>query len=230
MRDLSYLFGIMHRGLLLKNGRLRVSALFFKRVIGRKIIKDYYRNTTSIFIHVPKAAGKSVATSLYCDDKPGHYYASDYKREDPVFFETAFKFGFVRDPYDRLESAYNFLTSGGGNKEDREIGNILLSETTSFTDFVINWLTPDRLYFWQHFVPQVDFLCISGKLAVDYVARFETLENDFDVIVERLALMNVQLASLNKGKLVEKEGRGVLDECKLKVRELYKADYETFGY
>ena len=210
-----------------KPGNLRKLKLLIRRIIGRPVLKEYYDSTGSIFIHIPKAAGKSVATTLYGDDKPGHYYASDYYMENKLKFNDFYKFTFVRDPVERLKSAYYFLIEGGGSAGDKKFGRELKKQTASFDDFVLNWLDEDRLYSWIHFVPQYEFLCIDGKLAVDYVGRFENITKNFADVASKINCNN-KLAEINKTKSqkIEVLNGLVID----KIRHLYQRDIELFGY
>ena len=70
----------------------------------------------AIFVHIPKAAGTSIALSIF-GELPYHYKAIDYI----VFFgrktfNQYFKFAFVRNPWDRVYSAYTYLRKGGWDK------------------------------------------------------------------------------------------------------------------
>ena len=63
-----------------------------------------------IFFHIPKTAGISLVKALFGDLDWGHrdvnYYINVF---DKKRFNDYFKFTFVRNPYDRLFSAYSFL-------------------------------------------------------------------------------------------------------------------------
>ena len=63
--------------------------------------------TKSLYIHIPKTAGTSICDALYERD-PWHYSLNHYKNIRPHFYNSLFKFAFVRDPYDRLLSTYNY--------------------------------------------------------------------------------------------------------------------------
>lgn len=213
--------------LLRRKGWFRDIYFLIRRFVKGSIFKSYFDETKSVFIHIPKAAGKSVALSLYQDDKPGHFMARDYLQCDKNKFDGYFIFSIVRDPYMRLQSAYNFLTNGGATKEDAFVGEILRRETSSFNDFVLNWLDEERMYFWHHFVPQSDFLTIDGALAVDYLGRFENLMDDFAVIAARVN-PEATLKKINVGGKVseEKKEKDVSD----KLKALYSEDYSLLGY
>lgn len=78
---------------------------------------DHYRY---LFIHITKTAGTSVAISLF-GELPYHYTAVQYRViYGRKTFNRYFKFAFVRNPWDRLYSAYSFLKNGGWNNEDRQ--------------------------------------------------------------------------------------------------------------
>lgn len=75
-----------------------------------------------LFIHVPKCAGSSIKIwmkhiSGKCFQKGGHptydYYSKKYNVQD------YYKFTMVRNPYDRVVSAYCYLKKGGrGSRHD----------------------------------------------------------------------------------------------------------------
>ena len=112
---------------------------------------DYY---SCIFIHIPKTAGISVTQALFGNYADGHTTIKNYKKKFlPQTVEKYFKFTFVRNPYDRLYSAYNFLKKGGMNAEDKQWADSNISEYNDFEDFVFNWLTKENAYGRTHFVP-----------------------------------------------------------------------------
>jgi hypothetical protein len=212
----------------LRNSWYRRIRLKLRRwIFDRNVIVKPYRDSMSIFVHVPKSAGKSISSSLYGTDKPGHYYLTDYYLEDEVFCNAAYKFAFIRDPLERLKSAYYFLLEGGGSTGDNTIGEYLKLHTSSFEDFVLNWLNEDRLYSWPHFVPQSEFMCVNGEVAVDFLGRFENIGEDFDTVCLQLGKEN-NLKEINKTK-AEKLGGESLD-VKRKVKRLYAQDYFIYGY
>ena len=72
-----------------------------------------------IFFHIPKTAGISVSTALFGNVKWGHRNVAFYKSHfGEKFFNSLYKFSFVRNPYDRLYSAFTFLKNGGMNNQD----------------------------------------------------------------------------------------------------------------
>jgi len=78
---------------------------------------DEYR---CIYYHIPKTAGLSVCQGLFGHHGPGHIDARTYRLIfGRAHFEKYFRFTFVRNPWDRLVSAYHFLQAGGLDREDR---------------------------------------------------------------------------------------------------------------
>jgi hypothetical protein len=143
-----------------------------------------------IFIHIPKAAGISVLRSLFGSLGGAHRSARKYRL---IFgderFRDYFKFTFVRNPWDRLVSAFFFLKHGGLNAGDRRFSRRHLARFDTFGAFVRHWLRPRNLHHTIHFVPQHEFICLRKlTIAVDFIGRFETLETDFARIAERLGI------------------------------------------
>lgn len=82
--------------------------LFFKSM-GLYVRKSSFsenelKKNQIIFIHVPKVAGTGLQKSLEFSASHTHLYT--YELEDKEKFNKYFKIGFVRNPWDRLVSAF----------------------------------------------------------------------------------------------------------------------------
>ena len=84
--------------------------------------------------------------------------------------------------------------------------------------------------------PQTDFLYDqSGRLLVDQVIRFESLEECFNQVFKQLGLSGGKLPHMNYSMHgTEKESLPYQAyyklETRLWVKELYRSDIEKFGY
>lgn len=205
----------------------------------RKLTSNEYSykqfdDTQSIFIHIPKAAGISVCKSIYGNLAAGHTSMSTYQyvfsRKD---FDRYFKFTFVRNPWDRLFSAYSFLKKGGINNKDLKWSQINLSKYNSFERFVLDYLSETSIYEYIHFIPQTHLLSCYGKklvLPIDYLGFYENLESDFQYVVKRLG-KNCTLPYLNKTEGSKLTYQDAYSEDMIeKVRSLYLTDIQEFGY
>jgi hypothetical protein len=187
-----------------------------------------FDQTRSIFIHMPKAAGISVCQALYGNLANGHAPIGEYQFIFPkADFDAYFKFTFARNPWDRLHSAYVFLKKGGTCDIDRRFGESL---PNSFEDFVQR-LTPKSIYSYVHLVPQTDFLrSYTGKeLAVDFVGRFENLEQDFEKVRQRVnPAARLEHRNKTSGRTDYREAYTpkMIDI----VRSVYEKDVEILGY
>lgn len=182
-----------------------------------------------IFIHITKTAGTSVATGLF-GHLPYHYTAIDYRViYGRKIFERYFKFAFVRNPWDRLYSAYRYLKAGGWNEEDRLWAERYLSEYVDFNDFVCNWLTSENIKTHLHFRPQCFFICDpSGKPLIDYMAYFETINDDFEYISGLLDLdASIPHHNANPGKSYREAYNETSKEI---VAKIYHQDISLLGY
>ncbi|EAH4571782.1 alpha-2,3-sialyltransferase, partial [Campylobacter lari] len=156
------------------------------------MFKDFHDKYKCIFIHVPKVAGSSIERVIYQTDRwlVGHVKASDYVKLDRNKFENYFSFGFVRNPYDRMVSAYHYLRSGGGNLVDETWAKENIYKYNSFEEFVLNLQNNDeqiKILSWMHFVPQYKYLCDNDKnILVNFIGKFEKLDEDFKKILNIL--------------------------------------------
>jgi hypothetical protein len=186
-----------------------------------------------IFVHIPKCAGVSISKSLLGNLGGGHLRIPHYelifsKRE----FEDYFKFTFVRNPWDRLLSAFLFLKKGGANKLDKAWADEHLSCFEDFHAFVTTWVNRRNVNTWKHFVPQYKFVCEPGTQTpkVDFIGYFEHIGDDFTYIQKKLGI-NSNLQHLNKtggGKREYKEY--YTDTTREIVADVYEEDIRIFRY
>lgn len=181
-----------------------------------------------IFVKVPKTAGTSIASALGLVHVGKPHRDIVQIREalagSPVsagFFESAFKFGFVRNPWDRVVSLHCRKEQG------RELG------PPAFEDFV-EWIqnasdtcihpTPHR--------NQLDwFLDERGEIAVDFIGRFENLSGDFAVICERLGIAPPSLPHEKRNTAGRKRYTEYYTPAlRDLVAEKFRVDIEAFGY
>ncbi len=148
----------------------------------------------AIFIHVPKAAGSSIKTELYGKPLYGHRRIAEFFAYDPNKAARFFKFGFVRNPWDRLLSAHTFLMQGKGtNARDDRFAAEMLRPVGDFSDFVKALDVPryrSAVLRYDHFRPQVDWICRPGQRdhALDFLGRFERIETDMAELRAKIGL------------------------------------------
>ena len=179
-----------------------------------------------VFFHVPKTAGISISNSLFGDIKWGHrsvhFYKSHYGKK---VFNSLYKFCFVRNPYDRLFSAYTFLKEGGINNQDLEFSNSHLQEFASFDEFVLKGLEKEEIMNWVHFKPQYTFVCDENdNIVMDFVGKMENLNADFNTVCKHLniesELQNLNMSSAKKNEFSE--------EVKAMIKLKYQKDFNFF--
>ncbi len=203
----------------------------------------------AIFIHVPKCAGSSVE-HLLSGGRPKredvdyeHLWGWCPKRRIHLQHATAtqllelelvtesqwrdyFKFAFVRNPFDRTCSDYFWMQSQtetpGGFWE-------YIERRSRFASILANPGHPS--YRGDHLVPQRDFVCVDGQLAVDFIGRFENFERDLASILKRLQIDDVRVPHLKKGRRRHQHYSHFYSEpMRKKVTALYAEDLAAFDY
>lgn len=144
----------------------------------------------AIFVHIPKCAGVAVNRTLFGNLAGGHTTLDEYLNIfEPACINHYFKFTIVRNPWDRLVSAFFFLKNGGMDKKDRagfvkEFGHL-----TDFKSFVKIWVNKDNIWRWHQFRPQFHYMLETReKIRLDFVAFLENIDLDFPRIARRMGL------------------------------------------
>jgi hypothetical protein len=165
-----------------------------------------------IFVHMRKVAGtsmKAILTPLCVPRSKGNIahiksrallewdyqkYAfrahadirSAQKRMPADKFARYFKFAFVRNPWDRLVSEYEFLL-----RKETHGRHSRVKKLAGFTQF-INMQIPRKTAY------QINMLCDrQGAVLVDFVGKFENLNNDWKTVSDRIGIPHQPLPRKN---------------------------------
>ncbi|WP_461517348.1 sulfotransferase family 2 domain-containing protein [Porticoccus sp.] len=204
-----------------------------RMIKGRMNLPESFVARKAVYVHVPKTAGSSIAALLFPDEKDfGHMPYAWYERLEPKINSDYFTFSFVRNPWDRLVSAYHYIRSGGAPKRDKKL-SLMFADFKNFDDFVDKWVNEDNINSHLHFIPQSRFLTnFNGVLDLDFVGRFEDLRDGLEIVLKNLDVSGVKVSSLKKINAVKRDGykKYYSDNAINVVSELYKKDVELFGY
>ena len=215
------------------------------------------REHECVFIHIPKTAGTSIETALGYHEVANERGRQDHRRlrniEQAIWppnrqrflpadfaryasqrlrgrsrgfefitsteYDRFFKFAVVRNPWDRVYSWYRNVVRDPFHQ--KELG---ISADCSFADFVKNHLDCWALN------EQIDWLVDeSGNIALDYVGKFEALQETFVHICKVLGIENQVLPKvLDSGTSDFRSA--YTDDIREIVAARYAKEIELFNY
>lgn len=101
-------------------------------------------------------------------------------------FNRYFKFAFVRNPWDRLVSEYEFLLERPSHGRHARVKKL-----DGFEHFIKMQIPRKDAY-------QINMLCDRrGKLLMDFVGKLENLQGDWQTVCERIGIPHQQLQRKN---------------------------------
>jgi len=219
-----------------------------------------------IFIHIPKTGGRSIKNSIGTAaettggghptlqelvDNGSDGIGNNYQENLPVVC-------FVRNPYDRLVSAFYYryyeekflysshapeseLPSEGLDGETIHLSfparswerkKLRKPSIRAFTEFMKSDARLAAAMKMTHFRPQHSFISLNGASAAQHVYKFENFREEFSDFKQRFfPNLECELLHLNKGPSRPEWRKFFKNKaiCK-KVVELYKVDFEMFNY
>ena len=133
-------------------------------------------------------------------------------------FSGYFKFAFVRNPFDRFVSYCAFMArkNGAFDRNPQQVMHQLLFK-----------IRPMHHVLFQ---PQHGFITgENGELLTDQVGRVENMQTCYDAICQRIGIPSRALEQVNSSR--RGSYRDYYDQPLIAgVRELYRRDFELFGY
>lgn len=205
-----------------------------------------------LFVHIAKTGGTSIRAALMPLRLKDPYYVplavcsrlsslfnhrlgckfprhskviAAYEMLPREFFNELFKFAFVRNPWDLQVSSFHHI------KRERPH---LMNGIDDFETFLRWKLDPKRSY--QYHIDtsielQSDYLIdLHGKTLVDFIGRYERLEEDFQEVCSRVGLTNIELPHKRKAKDRKSYREYYNPFTQQLVAEHFKQDIEMFGY
>jgi hypothetical protein len=141
-------------------------------------------------------------------------------------YDRLFKFAFVRNPWDLQVSSFHHI---------RRERPHLLGPHQDFAAFLCHKLDPARPF--QYHIDtsierQSDYLIdLHGNVIVDFVGRYERLEEDFAEACRRIGITTPALPHRRRSTDRGRDYRSYYtDETRALVADHFRADVEMFGY
>jgi len=134
-------------------------------------------------------------------------------------FQSYFKFGFVRNPWDRVVSLY----------ERNEATQ--MRQEMSFEEFVrwIQYSSATCVHSSPHRYQLDWFVDADGKMLADFIGRFERLQEDWVVIAKRLGVSETLPQTRGNPRLRHYTEYYTPETARI-IEEKFKLDLETFNY
>lgn len=195
-----------------------------------------------IFIHIPKTAGGAVRNLFFNKEYEGPFFGFNKIQQ------SKFSFCFVRNPYDRILSAYKF-TAKKFPEEQRTFQQFLAIATDESIKYHIAYLSKHYNEFIRHHtLPQThEYNCLNYAT---FVGRYENLQSDWKIVCKKIG---AEYEPLPKDKdkdtkpvrslsqkiydyLYPEKSRinyysSFFDNEQLKIiNEYFKKDFEVLGY
>lgn len=196
-----------------------------------------------VYIGIPKIATRTfrdvmVQTNAEIfkaseSEKPGAFL--DIHAQHPDYFS----FSFVRNPWSRALSCYHSKIENAAIGKQARIHSLYkgLTPDMSFEDFV-RWLGSDEgrdEIADRHWISQHLFLTNdAGEMICDYVGKYESLNDDWASICEKLGVGELSLPhkgwnSSAKSGLTDYR-KHYTEETRAIIAKRYARDIELFGY
>ncbi|MGD2138191.1 MAG: sulfotransferase family 2 domain-containing protein [Gammaproteobacteria bacterium] len=206
-----------------------------------------------LFVHIAKTGGTSVRAALQplrwrdpwyypqllcsrLSHLAGHRLGSKFPRHARIiaaremlpeeFFRRLFKFAVVRNPWDLQVSSFHHI---------RRERPHLMEHIRDFDQFIRWKLDPERPYQFHidtSIESQLDYLVdLHGELLVDYIGRYENLQQDFAHVCRTIGTGNRHLPHKRRAVDRKKDYRSYYsDALAEQVGDYFQRDIEALDY
>jgi len=211
-----------------------------------------------IFVRPPKIAGSSICETL---ELKGYRFPRNIRLAPPTsgwyhfshmhvpalveaelmseeFYESAFKFSFVRNPYDRLVSMFHYYKQWKLKKPSGEVVRRWEAGIATFLEWCrhvdsgeipplgIHSIVHNEQHIQSGFNPQ--HYWFKG-VELDFLGKFESLDEDYEMLCEILEIPYIKLPKIRTTKHTHYEDY-LCPETKEILNRIYGGDFEQFNY
>jgi len=171
-----------------------------------------------IFLHPNRCGGKSIENVIW--ERPAKHKSSDHslpkdfiKKYGKETWNSYFKFGFCRNPWDRIASLYYYRKN-----------NLKKFPFTSLLEYIKFGVEEFNI----DFIPQVHWFYLDNE-PIDFIGRFENYNDDYSKL-SKLINLKKSLPKLNFS--FNRRPYQELFQTKEKnlVENLFEEDIKTFQY
>jgi chondroitin 4-sulfotransferase 11 len=183
-----------------------------------------------IFVHIRKTGGISLSSFLKEIDQDAEYASgpdlhaplSWYKKTyGEQVYNDYFKFTFVRNPWGLRVSLRKWLAKHAQGRLGK------YARRLSFSDWIKRYVVNCRPNQTGVGLTQLGYL--NPVEDMDFIGRFENLQQDFDIICDKIGIPQQELPHENKTNH-KHYTEYYDDETKSIVAKKYRKDIEYFGY
>ncbi len=194
------------------------------KVAGTSITHALYPYGTTAFTKLEWLDNLLIASKLmpkkYISKLPKHLRTPLVQSHlSKTIFDTYFKFGFVRDPWDYQVSLYHFMLKDKSHPEHQ-----MMVDMPNFDKYIEWRVRPENCRLQKEF-----FYNQAGECLVNFIGKYEDLHQDFQKICTQLNI-KAALPHLNKSK----KNKSYLNYYSPKsidlIYEHFQEDLKVFGY
>ena len=202
-------------------------------------------NKVAVFISIPKCATKTILDM----HKLGFSRNNDSNHKNNTFIiyenhqrlkilekkydlSNKFIYTFVRNPYDRIKSWFDYHR----NKNNPLYMNVTLNEWIK-NGCKTHWVKQNSTN-WRkcNISPLLQYNFIEGERKIDYIGKIENFENDNKIIIDKLNNIfitnnirkNIEYKNITKN--TSSGGDEITPENKELIYNMFKKDFDYFGY
>jgi hypothetical protein len=205
--------------------KLVIFVIMMTLLVSIHLIKIY--TLPFLFIHVPKTGGNAIKNTKFFKDSIYFFHTSinDVIRKGKKYKSS---YTIVRNPYDRLVSAFFYLQDGGmKNVWDIKSMKKQQKYKNNFKEFVKNL---HKFINDTHYKPQYTFLSDeNNNIKVTHILKQESLNDDYIKLQQMYGYSPVSIKKINISNH-EDYNQYYDEETKQLVKEFYQKDFKLLNY
>lgn len=227
-------FAVNHFGYF-KRRRMKLTFILVKEIFTKNAL--YYK--------MPKVASESVFHGLDTNTTSiPHFFRPRATKRLLLLNSKIFKFTFVRHPLDRFVSAYKWAIRENicpkEHPEDYRQREVIQS-CSDINDFCskLSLFINSPKYHLIHFTPQSDFLYHKNSPLMDFIGKYENMNNDIELLRNTHSINidfkfgpNIKSAKIESNTIIDVKmsNIGLNSESIVLLKKVYEQDYKLLDY